>query len=88
MQVLVEQQEDWCQKRSNSQVLRTRTNRKIKTILTRNQSMMADPNYTVLYDDSSSVEDAEENTLVKVKESPTATGNKITSQLLLLICIM
>ena len=49
---LYQQQEEWYQKRSSSQVLRTRNNRKVYQIMTRNQSMMADPNYTVLDDDS------------------------------------
>ena len=83
--ILYHQQEEWYQKISSSQVLRTRNNRKVNQIMSRNQSMMADPNYSVLDEDSSSGEDTEENSFMKVKQSLAFTGNNNTSQLLLML---
>ena len=45
---LFQQQEEWYQKLARSQALRTRNSKKFSLIEDRNQSMMADPNYSVL----------------------------------------
>ena len=57
----------------------------VSQFMSRNRSMMNDPNYTVLDSDSSSEEDADENSLVKVKQSLAATGNNNISNSLLML---
>ena len=91
VQVLVEhlffyqEQGDWHQKRSSNQVFRTRNNKKVNKIKCRNQSMMSDPNYSILDEDSSSEEEEGENSLLKVKQSLASTGNNNVYQLLLML---
>ena len=50
-------------------MFRTRNNKKVNKIKARNQSMLADPNYRILDEDSSSEEEEGENSLLKVKQS-------------------
>ena len=66
---LLQDQEEWFRKRSKNDALRPRNNRSVSKILSRNRSMINDPNYTVLDCDSSSEEDSHENSLAKVKQS-------------------
>ena len=47
-----QQQEDWYGKRAKSQAVATENSKKVGMIKTRNQSMMLDPNYSILNDDS------------------------------------
>ena len=83
---LLEDQEEWIRKRCKSEALRPRDNRSVSKILSRNRSMIENPNYTVLDSNSSSGEDPQENSFNKVKQSLAATGNnKISISLLLLV---
>ena len=83
---LLEDQEEWIRKRCKSEALRPRDNRSVSKILSRNRSMIENPNYTVLDSSSSSGEDPQENSFNKVKQSLVATGNnKISISLLLLV---
>ena len=83
---LLQDQEEWFRNRSKNVALRSRNNRSVSKILSRNRSMINDPNYTVLDSDSSSEEDSHENSLAKVKQSLAATGNNnISISLLLLV---
>ena len=83
---LLEDQKQRFRKRSKNEGLRPRDNRSVSKKLSRNKSMINDPNYTVFNSDSSSEEDSHENYLAKLRQSLAATGNNnISISLLLLI---
>ena len=62
-----------------------RNSKKVGLIANRNQSMLVDPNYSILNEDSSASEDEQENSFIKVKESLASTGTNNTYKMLLML---
>ena len=84
--LLFQQQEDWYGKRAKSQAVGTRNIKRVGVIASRNQSMLVDPNYSILNEDSSASKDEQENSFIKVKEYLASTGtNNMYKMLLMLV---